>query len=104
MDDGIEQHLAAGRHARAFDLVVPAFQDRVFRLAYSILKDRADTGGSQWFVTHTPQPHLDGKYTVFGKVVEGMDVVNAITRRDPQQTPVEPAVGDAIETITITEK
>ena len=41
MDDGIEQHLAAGRHARAFDLVVPAFQDRVFRLAYSILKDRA---------------------------------------------------------------
>jgi RNA polymerase sigma-70 factor (ECF subfamily) len=41
MDDGIEQHLAAGRHARAFDLVVPAFQNRVFRLAYSILKDRA---------------------------------------------------------------
>ena len=41
MDAGIEQHLAAGRHARAFDLVVPAFQDRVFRLAYSILKDRA---------------------------------------------------------------
>ena len=41
MDGGIEQHLAAGRHARAFDLVVPAFQDRVFRLAYSILKDRA---------------------------------------------------------------
>ena len=41
MDQGIEQHLAAGRHARAFDLVVPAFQDRVFRLAYSILRDRA---------------------------------------------------------------
>jgi RNA polymerase sigma-70 factor (ECF subfamily) len=41
MDEGIEQHLAAGRHARAFDLVVPAFQNRVFRLAYSILRDRA---------------------------------------------------------------
>jgi RNA polymerase sigma-70 factor (ECF subfamily) len=41
MDAGIEQHLAAGRHARAFDLVVPAYKDRVFRLAYSILKDRA---------------------------------------------------------------
>jgi len=41
MDDGIEQHLATGRHARAFDLVVPAFQDKVFRLAYSILRDRA---------------------------------------------------------------
>jgi len=37
----IEQELAAGRHARAFDLIVPEFQDRVFRLAFSILKDRA---------------------------------------------------------------
>jgi len=41
MDAGIEDQLAAGRHARAFDLVVPAYKDRVFRLAYSILKDRA---------------------------------------------------------------
>jgi RNA polymerase sigma-70 factor (ECF subfamily) len=41
MDGGIEAHLAAGRHARAFDLVVPAYRDRVFRLAYSILRDRA---------------------------------------------------------------
>ena len=41
MDAGIEQLLADGRHARAFDLIVPAFRDRVFRLAYSILKDRA---------------------------------------------------------------
>jgi RNA polymerase sigma-70 factor (ECF subfamily) len=41
MDAGIEHHLAAGRHARAFDLVVPEYKDRVFRLAYSILRDRA---------------------------------------------------------------
>ncbi len=41
MDAGIEELLAAGRHARAFDLVVPAYKDRVFRLACSILKDRA---------------------------------------------------------------
>ena len=41
MDDGIEQHLAAGRHARAFDLLAPAYKDRVFRLSFSILKDRA---------------------------------------------------------------
>jgi len=41
MDDAIERHLAAGRHARAFDLVVPTYKDRVFRLAYAILKDRA---------------------------------------------------------------
>jgi len=41
MDAGIEQLLAEGRHARAFDQLVPAFRDRVFRLACSILKDRA---------------------------------------------------------------
>ncbi len=41
MDAAIEGHLAAGRHARAFDLIVPEFRNRVFRLAFSILKDRA---------------------------------------------------------------
>ncbi len=42
-----------------------------------------DTGGSQWFVTHAPQPHLDGGYTVFGKVNEiGMKVVDNIVRGD----------------------
>ena len=34
------------------------------------------------------QEHLNGGYTIFGQVVEGMDVVNGITRRDPQQNPV----------------
>ena len=41
-----------------------------------------DTGGSQWFVTHAPQPHLDGGYTVFGRVISGMDVVDHIVRGD----------------------
>ncbi len=41
-----------------------------------------DTGGSQWFVTHSRQPHLDGGYTVFGNVVSGMDTVDAIVRGD----------------------
>jgi cyclophilin family peptidyl-prolyl cis-trans isomerase/HEAT repeat protein len=42
-----------------------------------------DTGGSQWFVTHSPQPHLDGGYTVFGRVPESdMAVVDSIARGD----------------------
>lgn len=41
-----------------------------------------DTGGSQWFVTHSRQPHLDGGYTVFGNVIHGMDVVDSIVRGD----------------------
>jgi len=41
-----------------------------------------DTGGSQWFVTHSPQPHLDGGYTVFGHVISGMEVVDNIARGD----------------------
>lgn len=45
-----------------------------------------DTGGSQWFVTHSPQPHLDGGYTVFGRVVAGMDVVDRIVRGDVIQS------------------
>ncbi|HEX3279634.1 MAG TPA: peptidylprolyl isomerase, partial [Pyrinomonadaceae bacterium] len=51
-----------------------------------------DTGGSQWFVTHSPQPHLDGGYTVFGNVISGMDVVDNIAR------------GDVIQSIAITER
>jgi len=41
-----------------------------------------DTGGSQWFVTHSPQPHLDGGYTVFGRVIRGMEVVDKTARGD----------------------
>ena len=49
------------------------------------------TNGSQFFITHSPQPHLNGNHTVFGKVVNGQDVVDSI------------AQGDKMESVTITE-
>jgi len=61
-----------------------------------------DTNGSQFFITYGAQEFLNGGYTIFGQVVSGMDVVNGITRRDPEQNPS--FTGDVIETITITEK
>jgi len=51
-----------------------------------------DTGGSQFFVCHSPQPHLDGNHTVFGKVVEGLEVVDDIRQ------------GDVMEKVTIVEE
>jgi cyclophilin family peptidyl-prolyl cis-trans isomerase/HEAT repeat protein len=41
-----------------------------------------DTGGSQYFISHSPQPHLDGHYTVFGRVVRGFDVLDRIVQGD----------------------
>jgi cyclophilin family peptidyl-prolyl cis-trans isomerase len=59
-----------------------------------------NTNGSQFFITFGPAEFLNGGYTIFGQVVEGMDVVNAITRRDPDANPS--FTGDVIESITIT--
>ena len=61
-----------------------------------------DTNGSQFFITFAPADFLNGGYTIFGQVVEGMDVVNAITRRDPDTNPN--FSGDAMVSVTITEK
>jgi peptidylprolyl isomerase len=61
-----------------------------------------NSNGSQFFITFVPYPSLNGNYTIFGKVVSGMDVVNGLTRRDPQTNPS--FTGDAIKTVTIAVK
>ena len=62
-----------------------------------------DTNGSQFFITYTPQPSFDGIYTIFGQVIQGIDVVENLTPRDPSQSRNLPA-GDKILNVTIEEK
>jgi cyclophilin family peptidyl-prolyl cis-trans isomerase len=57
---------------------------RHFRGSLSMAHAGRDTGGSQFFLTFRPTPELDGKHTCFGRVIEGMDVLAKIQRRDPE--------------------
>ena len=63
----------------------------------------ADRNGSQWYITLGDVSQLDGGYTIFGRVIDGMDVVQKITPRDPSTDPEAPP-GDVIESVTIEEQ
>ena len=65
-----------------------------FRGSLSMAHAGPDTGGSQFFLTFVPTAYLNGKHTVFGRVIEGIEVASSIRRRDPQSP--HPAVADKI--------
>ena len=60
------------------------------------------TNGSQFFITYVPTPHLNGGHTIFGELVEGEDVFQSLTPRNPELAPPEP--GDTIERSDIVER
>ncbi len=67
----------------------------------SMAKAGPNTTGSQFFITYTPQPHLESDFTIFGQVTSGVDVVAGISPRDP--SPSNPP-GDVMQSITIEER
>ncbi len=67
----------------------------------SMANSGPNTNGSQFFITYAPQPHLDGRHSVFGKVTQGMDVLQKLTPRDPNTNPQ--FKGDTLIRVTVKE-
>ncbi|MBN1590174.1 MAG: peptidylprolyl isomerase [Pirellulales bacterium] len=67
-----------------------------FQGSLSMAHAGRDTGSAQFFLTFVPTPHLDGQHTVFGRVIEGMDVLAKLQRRDPSSPRAASTLPDKI--------
>jgi cyclophilin family peptidyl-prolyl cis-trans isomerase len=68
----------------------------------AIPQGQPDGGGAEFFICYRPLPHLDGVHTVFGRVIDGLDVACRLRRRDPNQPDAPP--GDVIHQATVLRK
>ncbi|MGI9343580.1 MAG: peptidylprolyl isomerase [Gammaproteobacteria bacterium] len=75
----------AGGPGYRFDCEVAGNPLQHDRCVISMANAGPNTNGSQFFITHVPCPHLDGKHTVFGRVTQGEDVVDAIQQGDTME-------------------
>jgi cyclophilin family peptidyl-prolyl cis-trans isomerase len=87
---------------RCNDEIVPTFKFDAAGVV-AMANSGANTNGSQFFITYAPLSQLDGRFSIFGRVVAGLDVAQSLTLRDPQQDPTA-AAGDVIQSIVIEEK
>lgn len=95
-----------GSGGPGYDLPVEKTEDQAFEAGVVAMAKPQAAGapnnGSQFFITLSEEPTYEGKFTVFGRVVEGMDVLQRLTARDPDREENPPS-GDRIESIEITE-
>lgn len=91
-----------GRGGPGYYLEPEASAHQVVAGALVMAQEDGRVSGSQFFIPYRPMPELDGKSTVFGQVVSGLDVLESLTPRDPQANPTY--AGDTIRRVIITEE
>jgi cyclophilin family peptidyl-prolyl cis-trans isomerase len=99
--------LGDGTGGPGYNIACECYKDdyrKHFRGTLSMAHAGRDTGGSQFFLTFVPTPHLNGRHTAFGRVIEGMDVLAKLQRIDPDETSPNPPDPDKILAMEVLRK